>query len=544
MHRFELSDSKEMADVPGGTFGLFLGFFYTLNIVVGTGFLGMPYAILKAGVLVSGLAMLVIVFFAVVTTLWVLEAMSRAQALEHHQKTKASRPSVSCNFVDVGNESEDSEKGETEGLLRRAAPTYEIRSDRKFDFPELCHLFLGPVGKYVYTSLFCLGAFLNLWTMATIAASAWSTNVVIDVWPFTAPCKADPIAPRGGFHPVGNCWNNYALFVFVFALLVVPLSMLDLKKQRVIQVTAGVMRIVVVIAIVIYSIVQEVNGATELPASSGGENDTVPWISGDGGFVGFLVALPIFSYSLALQVNVPTLSQPMEPKRKLKAFYIWLNVFLVLFYFVLGVAVLAYLKSDVKENCTLNWVDTTSSGHSLALRIFSYIVVIFPSFDVCSGFPLAVAILSNAIHSLLGHDSSTSHELESNTTRMVYRAVCAALPLIGACFITNFSVLLRYEGLLTFALFFLFPALVHYSSSVACRKTFGLPPGKSSVKVKTISYNFYGDGGKEDDSKEVDYRITPYSTVFSGLWMVPVVVCFTLFEIGGTLAGLIVHKSY
>ena len=402
MQRLEISDSfsafgaTKMKTVPGGTFGLALGFFYTINVVVGTGFLGIPYAFYKGGVVVCALAMIVIAFTSVVTTLWVLETMSRAQALERHAVEHEyddddEEAAPQCNFVDVASESEDepeiSDDDESGRLLpqrrrRRhssnATPTYEIRSERKFDFPELCQRFLGPVGKYTYTTLLSIGVFLNLWTMTSIAATAWSVNVPLrrDWWPFRWPCDSKSIAPEHGFHPDGNCWNNYAIFVLVFALVVTPLSMLDLKRQRFVQVGTGVMRVVVVVAIIVYCIVADVkesslsptpiNGSTSINRST---NEEVSWIAGDS-FIDFLVALPILSYTLAIQVNVPTLSQPMEPKRKLKPFYIWLYVFLFGFYFSLGVAVLAYLKSSVAENCTLYWVRIRWAGSSAHIAFF------------------------------------------------------------------------------------------------------------------------------------------------------------------------------
>lgn len=62
-----------------GTYGIAVGFFYTVNFSVGIGFLNLPYAFYHAGVLVSCITVLVIGFFNVVTSLWIVETMSRAQ---------------------------------------------------------------------------------------------------------------------------------------------------------------------------------------------------------------------------------------------------------------------------------------------------------------------------------------------------------------------------------------------------------------------------------------------------------------------------------
>ncbi len=75
----DMSVSRESTGRRIGTYGLAIGFFYTVNFSVGIGFLNLPRSFYNAGVLVSCITLAVIAFFNVVTTIWLVETMSRAQ---------------------------------------------------------------------------------------------------------------------------------------------------------------------------------------------------------------------------------------------------------------------------------------------------------------------------------------------------------------------------------------------------------------------------------------------------------------------------------
>ena len=61
------------------TVNIFLGFFFMLNFVVGTGFLGIPYAFFKSGLLTGVATLSVVSFISWNCAIWELEVMARAQ---------------------------------------------------------------------------------------------------------------------------------------------------------------------------------------------------------------------------------------------------------------------------------------------------------------------------------------------------------------------------------------------------------------------------------------------------------------------------------
>lgn len=61
------------------TVNIVFGYFIVINYMIGTGFLGMPYAFYHAGMLSSIVTLSVVTFLSLNTSNWMLEVMSRAQ---------------------------------------------------------------------------------------------------------------------------------------------------------------------------------------------------------------------------------------------------------------------------------------------------------------------------------------------------------------------------------------------------------------------------------------------------------------------------------
>lgn len=257
----------------------------------------------------------------------------------------------------------ENEKDDEETPLLQTIPQYEIRSDRKFDGPEMCEMFLGKPAKFIYLLIMLIGVFLDLWIKGTVAATAWSSNIPLSLGIFDK-CTTDDLEGVS-IHPEGNCWNNYALCIVLFGLIVVPLSCLELSEQKWFQVALSVTRLFVILTMIIYCIAKtsmESNPTHDFSQSnfSRMSDDVSPtltsnnWISGSIG--GWLAAIPIFAFTQAIQVNLPTLTQPIEPKKRLRELYSSALLTLMMLYIALGIAVTAYFQSSVRKTATLGWV--------------------------------------------------------------------------------------------------------------------------------------------------------------------------------------------
>ena len=61
------------------TVNIFLGFFFMVNFVLGTGFLGVPYSFYRSGVIAGALTLVCISVITWMSALWEVETMARAQ---------------------------------------------------------------------------------------------------------------------------------------------------------------------------------------------------------------------------------------------------------------------------------------------------------------------------------------------------------------------------------------------------------------------------------------------------------------------------------
>ena len=306
------------------SYGSFVGFCVILNYTVGSGFLGVPYVFYHTG-LVAGLATLAIVSAAVaLPAMWTLETMARAQALE----TAANQPSLQTSYQ-----------------------SFRVGSHRRFEIAELCRTFLGPFAGNLYLVALLIYQFLSQWMAGPTAAAAWACKIPFDSIRFQQ-CRQNDFLDV--YQPTNDgCWNSYALCVLLFAVVVVPLSCLELKEQAVVQVVMALVRFAIIGSMIVYSIVVEVR-SPETSCDVGQNVTSASWTGLQ--WNGLLAALPVFVFAQMLHVGIPTLSEPIRNKSKLARIF-W-SVFgcTTIIYGLLGVAVAIRFKSDVNEVCSLNWV--------------------------------------------------------------------------------------------------------------------------------------------------------------------------------------------
>lgn len=81
MAKWSLFKKLRAPTAPKGprTVNVIFGYFFVINYIIGTGFLGIPYAFYHAGMLASIVTLFVVSFLAWNTASWLIEVMSRAQ---------------------------------------------------------------------------------------------------------------------------------------------------------------------------------------------------------------------------------------------------------------------------------------------------------------------------------------------------------------------------------------------------------------------------------------------------------------------------------
>ena len=112
----------------------------------------------------------------------------------------------------------------------------------------------------------------------------------------------------------------------------------------------------------------------------------------------------------------------------------------------------------------------------MQLRILSYLIVLFPSLDVCTIYPLAVyTLVNNVFLVVMGKDTSQSTLAYEWWIRLAMKAGIAVLPIMCAMFVANLLSVLTYAGLISFLNFFFFPSILQLASQRMCVKKFRRP---------------------------------------------------------------------
>ena len=154
----------------------------------------------------------------------------------------------------------------------------------------------------------------------------------------------------------------------------------------------------------------------------------------------------------------------------------------------------------------------TERGNPLSLRVLSYYLILFPSLDVMSAYPLTViCIVNNVYMAITGRDTSAPSNWRYDwILKLVLRFIVAVLPLALAFAAANLVFILQYAGLLGFGIGFLFPVILQLRSIYVCNKLFGekaAPRGGVLVNVEKTPLL--------DSVPKCNHRsyMTPYSNV-------------------------------
>ena len=241
-------------------------------------------------------------------------------------------------------------------------PRFEITARRKFEITELCEVFAGKYLKFVYLVMFTLSGFLTLWSFATVAGSSWSINIPLN-FGTAEQCSED--AFLHDTIPSGGCLYAYYFSLAIFALIVVTLSLIDLKEQAIVQLVLGVMRFITVGAILIYCIIRLAEGGDACLDTLKGTNLSDTFETQNVGIKdavvkfdmrGLVLAVPVFVFAFLFHTGLPSLTHPVRQKKYLHWLAVAMFVASTVSYLGLGVIVPLWFRAAIQETCTLNWV--------------------------------------------------------------------------------------------------------------------------------------------------------------------------------------------
>ena len=162
-------------------------------------------------------------------------------------------------------------------------------------------------------------------------------------------------------------------------------------------------------------------------------------------------------------------------------------------------------------------------GHSIPLRIFSYYIILFPSVDIISVYPLSVHVATNNIYPLITkHDTSDDHKFKyKQLLLLVLRFVGAILPIVTALGLSNLVYIITASGFLLLASY-VPPFLLQVRSIQVCKKHFV----KNHIKPTKLSSSDMKDCFSHSDFNEFSTYRTPYSFPVISHQITAAILCF------------------
>ena len=273
-----------------------------------------------------------------------------------------------------------------------------VVKQRKFEITALCRLFLGAWGEKTYVISIALDIYGCLWGFTSVFASSLALAL-----------------------PFGNHYEaDYTLYALVYAILVIPLSCLELKEQVMFQVMYSCCRFLIIFVMIITSLVaiDDENNVHFTNMPDGAAEPTRMFK-----FDGFYTAFSVLVFTSIMHAAIPVLSQPVHDKTKLSS--IFKDTFLItgVLFWLLGYSVTTYFGSSIEQASNLNWSTYVggSGGPSPNdpsmwinvawwARTMSMFVLGFPALNVISSFPLNTVALGNNLMAAVFGDGV--HEAE------------------------------------------------------------------------------------------------------------------------------------
>eukprot|EP00731_Ephydatia_muelleri_P006574 Em0003g822a len=343
--------------------------------------------------------------------------------------------------------------------------------------------------KIIFLVVITLSSFLALWSFSTVGGSGWSTNLRFNIGPFRICSDAefhDTLVPANP-----GCLASYRFCLFLLDVYnPVPLMSgtegarlhtghlghRTLHHHRVHHILYCLVKLAespLIEHTIPSNSTSNQSGPVVNATCSGPQTSSRNFVL-DFSVVGWVLSIPVFTYAQMLHPGIPSLTHPIKQKKGLHWFMAAIFGTTLFCYMTLGIVMSLWFRGDINETASLNWVPLTKPGHHVALRALSYIIILFPTLDVISAYPLVTCSMVNNLYQvIMGRDTSQRKHSYDGLILVAMRAVVAILPIVCSLFISNLVYILKYGGLVGFLTAFFFPLALQLASQYKCVKVFG-----------------------------------------------------------------------
>lgn len=425
-------------------FGGFAGYAYTLNSVIGAGFLSIPWAYQNGGWGISVAIQAVFLALGWALAREVVEITSRVTALAINGVQ--ARP-LSL-FELLTKPFYKSQASQSPALP--SAPN--IINTLQFDLYGEVQLLMGKGWAVVFFLVNCFFLVCSL----TAYANIFGTNLASHL-PVLEDCS------YSGNTVSTHCNEQYAFFLLIYFFLMAYFSVIEFHEQVWMQYTMTLIRLVVILTVILLSVLSltlEKNLSDDQPYRSGHPNIA--------NFSEMGRTMPILLFAGTYQNYYSSiLSATRKEPRTISAIIASVAVTLLLCYPALGLTA-AFGLSDLPSNVSLAFRNFTN-GNSAENRpiwtyLVSYLIVLFPALDVISIFPILAHGLSDTILSVVY--SADRETVRTQHRRIFYgiRLGCILPSFLYAYLQVHLGPIVDKSGLSAFFLIFFMIPLLHIAA--------------------------------------------------------------------------------
>jgi amino acid permease len=511
--RNDSNSQSETTATSSTGFTSFVGFCFTINFIVGVGILGIPYAMVQAGFVYSIILLAVVCLVGWMTSWWILEALSRTHAILRHVEEKRALRESQEFYKEQARVIMSAEGGGHDH--EKNLPNYYLDPARRVEVVDMFEIILGTKWKIFYKVCISLFIFGTIWSYASVFGTSLSSHVSI---PFINAGNTCDLYAEGGSLNSG-CNSLYTFYLAIFACIVVPLSCMDLKDQKVFQVFLSICRFAM-IAMMLGTVIDQ--GITNKNSSGNFGNASLPSEVKTSGMIAFI---PVAVFAQIYHHSISSITHHLENKKKAPYVFGAAMLCCTILYSILGVFVGSFFGMDIVESCIINWTKPGAPGP----KAIATIIVLFPPFDILSAYPLNAITLANSLI-----DSKSNLPKRQIT---MFRVAIALFPIIGAALLHDLEAILKWIGSLAVLIGFVFPGILSISARKRCFELFvegdrstqtnryietvleSSPMIKGRVSRRTKRNESYDDTAEayELAKRKVkrDMLRTPYTTIFS-----------------------------
>ena len=426
---------------------------FTVNVIMGSGFLGVPSGFLDAGLLLGPAVLILVTMLQWIAACQLAQVASRAHALIVAKDACATLTPTLARFAQGLNKALIADSGSGQDAQ---PPSLLLPAHTSYEILMLCRLHLGRWAEratMAAASLYMVG---TLWSFISVFASSLAATVPMPWLQAGEPCDIYKTAEYGG-----GCITLYYWWVLTFAMLMAVLLGLDLREQAVFQCIMTVARgaiILLMVATLLLGTPSEFGLDEEAEVAGTRSLPLVRWS-------GLPTMVPIGVFCQLFQIGVPSLLQPLERKRDFRQIFGMALGATLFMYSALGLAAAFVLRGDVDPSCNLNWQPYPNQAVALG-------VALFPAIDCLSVFPLNAVFLSNNVMACFFQRRWHAGEI-SRRTRYLCRLLCCVPPFACAFAFPSLAKALSFTGIVGIVLPFIITPLLHASSLAECHQRWG-----------------------------------------------------------------------